>query len=425
VETLSHPLFPADLPHATGMRILRTVRKNKGLSRTEIAHHLGLSKASVTNPVNKLVKRGFLVEVGKKDSSKSGGKRPIVLEFNPSSGIVVGLSIEVNRATVIVVDLNATIIERATVEYSVGAKPEDVFGLVFPVMHTLIDHHLNKNMIFLGIGIGLPGVIDFTTGVVILADTLHGWTGTDLRTLFENEFNVPVFVENDVKAMTLAESLFGNGIGVKDLVYLWVGYGIGAGIILGGNLHRGTSFSAGEVGYNEVSYSIARSDELPLLYREQPNFGDILTDYKLVNSVRDRLKEGLPSVLRANNTITVEDIIEAAGNGDSLCNAALCECASLLSALAITLINTLNPEVLILGGKTLRPPSPVLSIVKEKLHRDKLSAPIDAVDVRPALLDVDGKVLGSVGLVLHEMFDTELPYSFTKSYRHRSAQSVF
>ncbi len=393
------------LPEATGLRILSLVRKNAGLSRTEIAYRLGLSKASVTQPVNKLLKSGFLIELGKKSSTKNGGKRPTVLGFNPISGIIVGISIEMTSATVIVTDLDAAVADRACVEYGLDSHPDEVLNLILPLIQSLLSKHLKPHTLFLGIGIGMPGLINSHTGTVNYTHTHRGWEGINLRHIFENEFGVPVFVENNVKTMAIGEMLFGSGKGGRDQIFLWVGFGVGAGILLNGKLHRGISFSAGEIGYNKLSHLIANPESLPLLYRNQQNLGEILGDHTLVSSVKQQLALGTQSLLNPDEKITVDAIVDAAG--DHMCHAALEEFGILISIAAVSLINTLNPELFIIGGKSVRSPSPVLQIVKENIRKNTLSTPAELVEVKPAMLGDDGVVLGAVGLVLSEMLDVK------------------
>jgi N-acetylglucosamine repressor len=406
----------------TGLLVLRTVRSHRYLSRTDIARLCSLSKTSVSEIVSKHISRGLLNETGKKDSTRNGGKRQTLLEFNPMAGLVVGIAIDVTQSTVIIVDLNANILERAVVEYAAGTSSDDVFRLIYPVIHSLIERYENKKTQLIGIGVGLPGLIDTTTGVINVADTLKGWKGLDIKSAFEEEFHVTVYVENDVKAMTLAESMFGSGKTTNDLVYLWVGYGIGAGIFLDGKLHRGVSFSAGEVGYNEVGYALSNPDEFPILYSKQGDFGNVLSDQNLINAIKNKIHNGWSSVLANTPDLSVPDILFAAEKGDELSKAALTEFSTLLSIVAINLINTLNPELLILGGQTMRPNSIVVDLVKKQLRRDLLSAPVEIVKVKAGVLDTDAVVLGAVGLVLYEFFEVPetLPY-----VRARKADLVF
>ncbi len=405
------------LNEPNGLRVLKTVREHKSLSRTDISRLCGLSKASVSEIVSKHIARGFLDEIGKKDSTRNGGKRQTLLEFNPRAGLIVGVAIDVTQSTVVVADLNATILERAIVEHASGTPSGDVFRLIFPVVNTLITRYEKNGTKLIGIGVGLPGLIDTISGIVNVADTLQGWKGVDVRSAFEKEFDVPVYVENDVKAMTLAESMFGSGKKADDLVFLWIGYGIGAGIFLDGKLHRGVSYSAGEVGYNEVGYAVSNLDEFPIIYCNQRDFGEMLSDTMLVSAVSKQLKAGRSSILEDSPGLSVFDILRAAEEGDALSNEALSEFATLISIVAINLINTLNPEMLILGGQTMRPHSIVVDLVKKQLRRDLLTAPVEVVQVKAGVLGSDAVVLGAVGLVLYDYFEAPVTPLYVRASR--------
>lgn len=400
-----------------GLRVLKTIRECKLLSRTDVSELCGLSKAAVSDIVNKHIERGLVREIGKKSSTPNGGKPQTILEFNPKAGLVAGVEIDVTRSTVILTDLNANILERAIVEFRAGSTANYVFTLIFSVLDSLLKSYERQGIQLMGIGVGLPGLIDTRTGIVTVADTLKGWERIDVRTAFEKQFHVPVHVENDVKARTLAESMFGSGKGVNDLIFLWVGYGIGAGIFLNGKLHRGVSFSAGEVGYNELGFLISDPNEFPILYQQQRYVGELISDSVLVGAVKEHLGRGTGVPLLRDREITVKSIADAAAEGDELCGAALREFATVLSVVAINLINTLNPEMLILGGKVIQTNNFVLDLVRQQLHRDFLTAPVEVVDVKAGVFGDDAVVVGAAGLVLYDFFEEPSVSSYIQQTR--------
>jgi predicted NBD/HSP70 family sugar kinase len=391
------------------LRVLNAVREYDALSRTDIARVCGISKASVTEIVSRQIHRGLLHEIGKKDSTRNGGKRQTLLRFNPRAGFIAGVEINLTRATIVITDLNATILDRAVVEYHKTSTPDQVFTLIFPVLRTLANRHVNEYSTLVGIGVGLPGLIDSVKGMVMFTYTFRGWQNVDVKSAFELEFSVPVHVENDVNAMTLAESTLGSGKDASDIVFIYVGHGVGAGIYIDGKLHRGVSYSAGEVGYNDVGCVIANHNEFPILYGNQKIIGELLSDQKIVDAVRRQLSQGRTSVLENSSALRVDDILNAANNHDSVSFAVLEEFATIISLVSINLINTLNPELLILSGKVMRPHSLVVELVKKQLRRDQLPAPVDVVKVRPGILGDDAVVLGAVGLVLHSLFESPSP----------------
>lgn len=378
-------------------RILRLVRESEVISRTEIARRCKISKPTVSEIVNRLLKGGFLAHVGESESTSRGGRKRELLRFNPHAGYVVGIDIRRTECIVAVTDLNANVLATEAFEHTVQTSSDSVLKDIAKAIEHLLIGKKRFSEKCVGIGIGLPGLIDHTTGVVKLADTLRGWEGVDLRSYFRRKFDVPVYVDNDVKTRTLAEFLFGAGRHVNDQVFLWVGEGIGVGIIIDGKLHRGITESAGEIGYNELRFGSSGKELFPLLYDGQRDYGDILANSEIVRRYRANAK----NVRNAS----IDSILHGAQNGESLAVDLMDEAVLLISILCINLINTLNPQLLVLGGQMMESGTFVLDRVRRRVREDLLSVPAEAVTVVTSQLNKhDGVVLGSVGLVLYDLF---------------------
>jgi predicted NBD/HSP70 family sugar kinase len=376
-------------------RILRLVRDSSPISRTEISQRCALSKTTVTEIVGRFLDVGFLEPVGAGTSTSRGGRKRELLQFNPKAGTVFGVDIRMRSVQIVATDLNANILRRTTFPITPGDPPETVIGRT---LEQLDSWRTSEPMLFehsVGIGIGLPGVIDRESGIIRVADTLRGWQGTDLKRAFSERLGLSVFVENDVKAMTLAEFLFGAGKDVPDQVFFWVGDGIGAGIIVDGTILHGTTSSAGEIGYNEVGHILSRPDQFPLLYHGQRDLGGLLGDASLLRAYRHAGGEA--------SLKTVEAVLAAARSSDHVASRVINEATTAIATICISIVNMLNPRSIILGGSIANDPS-VARLVQQKLGKDLLSEPAKAVTVQPAQLGGDGVVLGAVGLVLYDLF---------------------
>jgi len=187
------------------------------------------------------------------------------------------------------------------------------------------------------------------------------------------------------------------------MVNLWIGDGIGAGIILNGSLIRGVTASAGEVGYDELGFYVRDRNDFPLLYNGQKRFGDILSNRWLASAACSAIKNGQKTTL-VKDQMSPENIVSAAQNGDGLAIALLKEYGTLLGILCINLINTLNIELLVICGKILSKNDLLLMYVKEKVNKDLLSVPARAVHIVSSDLKENGVVLGAAGLVLEDLF---------------------
>ncbi|TFG95405.1 MAG: ROK family protein, partial [Calditrichales bacterium] len=189
----------------------------------------------------------------------------------------------------------------------------------------------------------------------------------------------------------------------QNLVNLWIGDGIGAGIFLNGSLIRGVSASAGEIGYAELGFFIKDGLEFPLLYNNQKTLSDILSNRSLIDAARKALQNGYRCGLKEEK-LTPEYIMQSAEEKDPLGMALIKEYGALIGILCINLINTLNVELLIINGPVLAESELLLGTIKEKVQKDLLTAPATAVRIVLGALKEQGVVLGATGLVLEDLF---------------------
>jgi len=382
------------------VRILRLVRDSGEISRVEIAKLCNLNKAYVTELVAKLIQNGFLETTGKVEVNDRVGRKRILLRFIPSAGLVAGVDVGMTHATVVITDLNAKVLQEKAFSYSIDTPARNVLAKVVDAITTSLAATGYPLSRLVGIGLGVQGLIDYRTNTLMVSHNKKSWEGESLSKQLEEQFNVPVYVENDVKAMTLGEYLLGAAKGVKNLAYLFIGDGLGAGIMINGHLHRGFTSSAGEIGYTEMEPAAYYKEHFPHLHTsDQTIFGQILTDSNIIESYK-RKASGDDKADASINAIA-----ERAINGDNVARSIIEECSSLLSILSINLINMLNPELIIIGGKLSQSSPSVIDLVRTKIHRDILSVPAEAVQVKAASLGEEAVALGAASLVLYEMFE--------------------
>jgi predicted NBD/HSP70 family sugar kinase len=383
------------LAEPTDYRVLRTVRESRGISRVEIAQRCHLSKPTVTAVVNRFLRAGVLRKTGEGPSTRRGGRKREILQFNPLAGTVAAIDLRMTSAHIALTDLNASILAHESFTYHRGEDPHAVLREAAHLLQRLLAHDRSAARHCAGVGVGLPGLIDRSAGTIIEADTLVGWKGINLRSVFADYFRFPVHIENDVKARTLAEYLFGVGKHWNDQVFLWIGDGIGAGIIINGSLHHGATESAGEIGYNALGFGLADPRAFPLLYSGQKDFGEILSNAVIGRSyVRHAGISGSGSV---------RQVLRKAEKGDPVALAILDEVAELVSVVCILLINMLNPGLVVIGGEIAGAGQRFLGAVLDRVRKGSLSVPAEAVQIAPGALGDDGVILGSAGLVLHEL----------------------
>lgn len=227
--------------------VLNLVRERGPLSRAGLARLSGLSSSTVTEIVTVLLADGFLKEKGQAPAGDSGLGRPgTLLHVNPDAGYVVGLKLAADSLTATVTDLAAEPRSFVTLPHRPEAGGDGVTeAFDRAVLRALEAAGIDRSDL-LGLGVGAPGsVVD---GEVV-GSPIPGWAGLDMLTLLEQHFDLPVFLDNDVNTLTVAEQLYGAGIGVDTFMVVTVGRGIGMGVVVNGTLHRGRHGAAGELGH--------------------------------------------------------------------------------------------------------------------------------------------------------------------------------
>lgn len=245
-----------------------------------------------------------------------------------------------------------------------------------------------------GIGIGCPGQIDSTKGIVRLLPNIPGWVNVPLSDIMQKEFKITTKVDNDVRVATLGEFHFGAGKGYKNIVCITVGTGIGSGIIINGELVRGSSMSAGELGHMILQAeggAICGCGNTGCLeaLASGPSIVKMANDY-LMGGKSTKYKE-----LAINSPITPQIVYEAAGLGDAVAKR-IFEITGYWIGIALTnVVNFINPELIIIGGGVAQAGDILLDPIRETIQKRALSVAAQNVKIVPAELGESAGVVGA------------------------------
>ncbi len=383
--------------------VLRIVRDEGPISRSEVARKMGVSKVIIGGIVRRLLETNILFEIGKGDSTVQGGRRPVMLEFNADAGLAVGIEIHLHRANILITNMNAAILHEGTVNFSDNKNPKSILQRIVRNIEKYVGDTAKMHSI-LGVGIALPGLIDYENGSILSSHSLKAWEGFPIRKFLEDTLDTKVYMENDVKTITLGEYHWGAGQDARNVVYIWLGEGIGAGIIINGDIYRGVTSSAGEVGYTEISARGINRGNFPILYRWQQRFGEILTTRNLELSISEAVKANGLSTLLTKDDISLGSIAAAARKRDKLAAQALREFGQILGVLTTSVINFFNPELIIMGGPVIDKCPSVLVEATERTRKDVLVVPAEIVKIKAGALKNRAGTLGAVGMVLQDLF---------------------
>lgn len=391
------------------IRVLHLLRDHSPISRNELARRAHISKVAASDIVARLDRAGFIITVGKGETTRRGGKPPTLLKLNPESGYVVGIEIKRRRSLVALGNVESRVMGCEQVTYAAEAQMEDVLRVIFQAVDSLLTRHEVPSERLVSIAMAIPGIVDYRRGRLSFADTLRGWAHKPLAERFAGRYRVPVVMENDVNVMALGESLLGAGRGVENLVCVWIGEGLGAGIIVDGQLVRGEAGNAGEIGYLEVGHILAHPGRLRRLYAGQRFFGDLLGEHNLVAALRREL--GGSVAQQTAGEIDLPSLLKAGDLGEPHVRECLDEYAYGLAALCMTVVKTLNPTLIVLSGRVVDHSAYLIARVRAILVEEMANIPFRASTVAVGELKEEAGIRGAIALALLSIFEPPMVMS--------------
>lgn len=320
--------------------ILDIIRRESPISRSAIVELLDISLPTVMRIVDELVSAGLVKPYGA--TEWSGGRRRPLLEFNAAESVVIGLDLSGAVFYGAISDLGGNILEELELDRR-GSSAEENYACTLDLIDRLLASPKLAGRKVRGIGVGVPGVVEYKTGTVTWAYALN-WRGYALRSKLTEKYGLPMIVDNDMNLAALGELWFGKGQEIQNMVLLTVTTGIGAGIIIDRDLYRGSTNSSGEIG------NLLPGREF-LDYHDD-DFGALESIASLTGITRLARKElGLPT---RQLTLDVERIFKAYQQEVPWANQII---SAMVQHLAVTIANlsvTFDPDLIVLGGDVIR-----------------------------------------------------------------------
>jgi len=300
-----------------------------------------------------------------------------------------------------IIDESGTIIIKDKYVTQIEKSGEEIVAHIAECAMELIGKSGIEKSAIKGAGIGSPGLLDPEKGLLKVVTNVPQLNGINFAEGIGSRLGIPAFLDNDVNAMTLGEFFFGAGKGYKHVIGLTLGTGVGGGIILDGELHRGASFTAGELGHMSI--------DTDGLYCPCGNYGCLeryigkdgivtrFTAFKnkgIATSIDKYLEDG---------KITPKAIAMAAADGDKLSIEVLAETGKILGIALATLTNVLNPEIFVIGGGIANAGDLILEPARHELIKRAYTIPAQAVKVVPAALKNDAGIVGSASVAVAKL----------------------
>lgn len=331
--------------------IFQILRDGQARTKAELATITGLARSTVSSRVDALVASGLVAPAG--EAVSTGGRPPARVAFNPRAGVIVAVDFGATHATVAIADLGASILGSRTQEIDIAVGPEIALTAVLDVAADLLSE-LGKLSRLMGVGIGVPGPVEHSTGRPTNPPIMPGWDRFDVPAAVQQRFNVPVLVDNDVNILALGEQAL-SWPHTDDLIFVKVATGIGAGIISGGKLQRGAQGSAGDMGHVQVPYS----HDSPREPGDERDLEAIASGPAIAAKLRGIGVEAAGSA----------DVVRLVRSGNQQAIDATRQAGREVGEVLATVVNMLNPSIIVLGGSVARAGEHLLAGVREVVYR--------------------------------------------------------
>lgn len=380
--------------------VLNIIRDHGPISRGEIARRSQLAPSAVSNIVTELISLGLV-----RDShlaKPEGGRPATMVQLNADSAYVIGVNVGLTSITTVVTNLVGTIVGRAIASTRFKAPAEVLLEQVAQSAREAASDAGIRFDQLVGLGIGIPGLVDTEAGVSVFSPNL-GWRGVPVKAILESLLECPVYVDNDVRAATLGEREYGAGDQARYLVAVFVGSAIGSGLVLDGRLYYGAGDGAGEIGHIQVV------EDGPLCRCGNRGCLESVASGRAIAAKAQRLlMDNAPFTYLKSmadpRQVTAKDVSKAAQLGDQLAAVLMSEAARHIGRAVSFLVNTYNPEKVVISGGVSKAGDQILGPIREVVQQQAMPIARDAVRIVPGKLGSQAGPLGAAGLVMKRIF---------------------
>jgi predicted NBD/HSP70 family sugar kinase len=355
--------------------------------------------AVVSKMTEALIAEGLVREIGTAPST--GGRRPTLLDLIPEARCALGVNVGTRTITAVVTDMHGSAMKRAREPSQMASGPEALIAQVGRVVGEILTELPASLGEVLGIGLAVPAPILGTTGVSFSPPSYPGWGELKIAERTEERFGLPVLLDNDANAAAVGEHLYGAGRGVRDMFYLIAHRGVGGAAIVNGLLHRGAHGGAGEIGHTVVDIEGPRCG--CGRYGCLEAFAGRAAIARRASRALKLAGGGTMAGLEADE-VTAEAVIDAGLSGDQLARRILEETGEYLGLGIVGAINVLDPELIVLGGSTIRAGEIVLEPATRVVRSRALPGLAEHARVVAGELGEDAGAVGAASMILRGLF---------------------
>lgn len=401
------PVIALDSHTVSLSAVVDLIRTGAGRTRPELEHLTGLGRKLVAQRVAELIDAGLVAEDSLGPST--GGRAPRRLCFLAQVGLVLTSNFGASGMSAGITDLNGRVIARSYRSHQISDGPQSAIALALELWDEILDDPASElptdaaERVW-GVGVSVPGPVEFCTGRPVSPPIMPGWNDFPVREVIQQRWQVPVWVDNDVNVMALGEFRAGVAQDAADMVFVKIGTGIGAGIISQGALLRGAQGVAGDVGHIPVREHLGiacrcgRTDCL-----EAVCGGRALVAHATM-AANTGASQILQTLLERDGALTIRHVSEASNRGDHVSSELLRTCGQRVGEMLSSLINTLNPAQVVLGGHVAESGDLILAAVRQAVYERSLPLATRDLLITPSADSDTISITGTAFTVIDQLF---------------------
>lgn len=386
--------------------VLDLVRSGAARTRPELTRLSGLGRNVITQRVGQLTEAGLFAAGSLAPST--GGRAPRELRLRAEAGVVLVAHLGATSVSVAMTDLAGQVLHRHVENGDIAAGPQSVLARVETLFDRLLESDCRPaRAAVYGIGLGLPGPVEFATGRPVSPPIMPGWDRYPVREHLAKRYLAPVWVDNDVNLLALGEQRRGSARGLSNVIYVKVGTGIGAGLVSNGLLHRGAQGCAGDIGHVAVPAAtnvICRCGNVGCL---EALAGGAALARDGVAAAHESRSPALAGLLAAGKSIGGADVVRAAQQGDGFALGLVARAGRLVGETLATLVNFFDPALIILGGEVVEAGDHLLASIRETIYQRSLPLATRDLQITRSTLGREAGLVGAAFMVIDELFARE------------------
>ncbi len=374
-------------PMESAGQLLELIRHGDGVTRADLVTMTGLARSTITQRVDLLLADDLVVEAG--EARSTGGRPPMTLRFNADAGVILVADLGATHARFAVTNLDADVLAELSKDLLISSGPEAVLAETQLMFDELLEAADKPASDVRGVGIGVPGPVDFEKGTLADPPIMPGWNDYAVGARFADRYRVPVLVDNDVNIMALGE-YWDSDAAADDIIFVKVGTGIGSGLIFDGHLHRGAKGAAGDIGHIQAGVTDVMC--------RCGNFG-CLEASASGGALAVQLSE------LGHDTKDGRDVVTLASTGDRDAVQAIRTAGRTIGDILAGVVNLLNPAEIVIGGDLAQAGQPLLAGIRETVYRRSTTLNTNDLTIRSSELGDRAGAIGAAALVIEHILD--------------------